>query len=305
MMVQETTCDVPLWVIESSVPGRVGPAHALASRFDCSFRRMRDLSNAEAGWRPPRLMLTSGIGAGLAGLALRRRFGAPVVHCSSGRLATALTGGRPFDAVILPLMHRSSRASTHIIPVLGPLTIVSAELCKRARRLWIERLEHLPEPRVAVVLDAGEGLTPAEADAAARRLGLMVQDYRGSVLLSVSEGVPEGIADVFIEALGSCYKLVWRHGEPDDNPTLGFIGCANAVVVYGGRAVTLAETAATDLPVFLGHVPGRFGQNNRMARALVSNGYARIFDSDFSPWPREALDEAGRVASLLRTRFGL
>ncbi|NHO17522.1 ELM1/GtrOC1 family putative glycosyltransferase [Acetobacter oeni] len=303
MMVQETTCDAPLWVIESSAPGRIGPAHALASRFDCSFRRMRDLRNAETGWRPPRLVLTSGIGAGLAGLALRRRSGVPVVHCSSGRLSATLTGGRPFDAVILPLMHHTERRSPHIIPVLGPLTIVSAELYKRARRVWTERLEHLPEPRIAVVLDAGEILTPAEADAAARHLGLTVQDYRGSVLLSVSEGVPADIADTFIGALGDCYKLVWRHGEPDDNPTLGFIGCADTVVVYGGRAATLAETAAADMPVFLGSAPGRFGRNNRMARALIANGYVRVFDSDFSPWPRDPLDEASRAATLLRTRF--
>ncbi|NHN84689.1 hypothetical protein GOB93_08530 [Acetobacter musti] len=305
MMVQETTCDVPLWVIESGRSGNAGPAHALASRFGCSFRRMRDLSNTEAAWKPPRLVLTSGAGAGFAGLALRRRFGSPVVHCSAGRLSATLTGGRPFDAVILSLMHHSDRRSAHIIPVLGSLTIVSAELYRRARRLWMERLEHLPEPRIAVVLDAAGHFTPATADEAARILGSAVRDYRGSVLLSVAEGVPEEVADTFVGALGSCYKLVWRHGEPDDNPTLGFTGCADAIVVYGGRAVTLSEAAASDIPLFLGEPPDRFGAGNRLARALIANGYARVFEGDFSPWPRQPLDEASRVATVLRARFSL
>ncbi|MBV1838202.1 ELM1/GtrOC1 family putative glycosyltransferase [Acetobacter estunensis] len=305
MIREERTCNTPLWIIESGLSkGEAGPAHALASRFDLSFRRLRDLASMEPGCVPPRLVMTSGSSAAFAGLSLRRRFGVPVVHCTHHG-TTGFFGQRLFDELILSATHPVRTHGTHVIPVLGPLSIVSPTLYERARHVWGERLEHLPSPRVAAVLDAGGAIDPRRASVLGRQLGEMVRAENGSVMVSVARGVAREVAESFIAGLDECFSLVWRHGEPDDDPTLGFMACADAIVLYGCRVETVIEAAASDLPLFVEVVPGRFGTWNRLVRTLMEQGMLRLFDRDISPWVRSPLDEAGRVAQMLRRRFGL
>lgn len=305
MTVDEDTREVPLWVVESGFDRGAGPAYALASRFESPFRKLRDPSAPETGWGAPRLIVTSGTRAGLTGIALRRRFGVPHVHCGHWRMA-ALMGGHPFDALVLSRLQESGTLpARRVLPVLGPLTLVSTGLFDRARHLWSERLEHLPSPRIAVVLDSAHALPPGQAFEMARRLALSVLDHRGSVLLAVRQNVVQDVADAFVAGLDACFKLVWRHGEPDEDPVLGFVACADALLIHCGRVGTLAELSAADLPVFLGEDPGRFGPENRLAQALLAKDHVRIFDDSFSPWARDPLDEAGRVAGILREKFGM
>lgn len=302
-MARQAAPDAAIWVIETVRAGQVGQAHALAGRLGNSFRRVRDVATAEADGQPPHLILTSGVNGGLAGLTLGRRFDAPVVHCASQ--FARVTRGRPFDMSIVPSVRPRDLRDDRVMTVFGPLTSVSPTLFDRARRLWGERLDHLPEPRIAAVLDSGAHMTPSLANESARRLALMVQDHYGSVLLSVADGVSREVADSFVAGLGSCFNLVWRHGEPDDDPTLGFMACADAVVVFCGRPATLVDAAASDLPVFVGEAPGLFGARNAIVKNLIAADYVRVLDEGFSPWPRQPLDEAGRVAAFLRQRFGL
>lgn len=299
-----TPSAVPVWVIESAQPGGCGPAHALAGRLGCSFRRLTDASSVENDSVQPGLVLTAGFTAGLAGLSLGRKLKVPVVHCCSSR-SVALLGSRLFDEVIFSGWHVPEERNSRVFPVLGPLSVVSPALYERAERLWRERLEHLPRPRVSVRLEAGWSDSVADAMLAARQIELSIKLFGGSVLVTIGEGVPAAFANAFSEGLGSCVKLIWRHGEPDDNPGLGFTACADAVIVYGTRVSALIEAAASVLPLFLGHVPGRFGGYSSLVRVLLGRGDARIFDSDFSPWPRNTLDETGRAAGFIRHRFGL
>ena len=293
---------VPVWVIESAQPGGCGPAHALAGRLGCSFRRLRDASFVENDSAPPGLILTAGFSAGMAGLSLRKKLKVPVVHCCSSR-SVALAGSRVFDEVILSSWHVPEGKNGRVFPVLGPLSVVSPALYERAERLWRERLEHLPRPRVAVRLEAGWSDSVSDAMLAARQIELSMRLFGGSVMVTIGEGVSPAFANAFAEGLGSCIKLIWRHGEPDDNPGLGFTACADAVIIYGTRVSALIEATASVLPVFLGHIPGRFGAYNSLARALLERENVRIFDSDFSPWPREPLDESGRAANYIREKF--
>ncbi|NHN88176.1 ELM1/GtrOC1 family putative glycosyltransferase [Acetobacter conturbans] len=303
-MPSEGARQTSVWVLETGQPGGIGPAHALAGRLGCTFLRLKDAQLREEDWPLPGLILTAGVKAGLAGLSLRRKMQVPVVHCGM-RGAATLAFSRLFDETVLSAFHPYETTNVHVIPVLGPLSVVSPELYERAGRLWQERLEHLPQPRIAVRLESGWNAVNEEVVTAGRQLEMALRTFGGSILIAVGASVPNEMVESFVNALGSCFKLVWRHGEPDDDPSLGFIACADAVIVYGSRISTLVEVAASSLPVFLGHVPGRLGAYGRFARSLIEQDNIRVFDSDFSPWPRKPLDEAGRVAFIIKRRFAL
>lgn len=304
MIYEEAAAPVAIWVIESGETAGVGPAHVLAGRLECTFRRMKDTSIPEKETSRPNLILTSGLGGSLTGLSLRKRLDVPVVHCAS-RNAVTLAASHLFDGVVLSSLQPFESSRPNVMPVLGPLSIVSPALYERAARLWQERLDHLPRLRVSVRIDSGWNVSPSEAQAAGQRLEMTMAAVGGSLLIAIGEGVRTEVADAFLASVASCFHLVWRHGEPDDDPSLGFTACADAVLLYGAHVSTLVEVTACPLPIFFGQIPGRLGACNRFARSLLQRDMVRVFDADFSPWPREVLDEGGRIAVLLRNRFRL
>lgn len=68
----------------------------------------------------------------------------------------------------------------------------------------------------------------------------------------------------------------------------------------------LVEACVADLPVFLMEREQDLrGVRGRLARRLIQDGHVRVLTDTLSPWPREVLDEAGRVAAILKSRWAL
>lgn len=47
------------------------------------------------------------------------------------------------------------------------------------------------------------------------------------------------------------------------------------------------------------------GARGRIALRLIEDRHLRILKDDFVPWPRSVLDEAGRVADIMKARWAL
>lgn len=307
-MMLSVTQLAPVWVVEKASGRDPGPAYVLASRLGCLFRRvsMDDLildSHLE-GRRAPGLILTSGVRGGYAALRAARRAQCPVVWCVKGETRSApMLRSLPFDLVVAS---SSAAVAPKFCPTLGPLTAVSPHVLAHAGRAWQERLEHLPHPRIAVNLGDGAFRTPEEALLLGKKLALMVNRYGGSVLLIVRDDTHPELTDAFIVGLSASFILVWRTGEPDEDPTLGFMACADTVVVLGGNAVALVEACAVDVPVFLMEREQDLrGARGRLVRRLIEDHHLRLLEDDFVAWPRPILDEAGRIADVMKARWAL
>ncbi|WP_281701623.1 ELM1/GtrOC1 family putative glycosyltransferase [Acetobacter malorum] len=298
----------PVWVVETTVGPEPGPAYVLASRLGCLFRRVRmemlALDSFLEEGRQPGLILTSGWRSGYAALKAARRAGCPVVWCvrQEGRSAPMLRS-MPFDLVVAP---SPAAPTAKFCPTLGPMTIVSPALLARAGRAWQERLEHLPHPRMTVLVGAQAYRTQEEALLHGKKLAGLVNRHGGSVLLVLRDDSKPDLTDAFITGLSDTFLLVWRQGEPDEEPLLGFMACSDCVVVGGGDVAMLVEACVADKPVFLMEREQDLrGVRGRVARRLIEDGHVRVLVDSLSPWPREVLDEAGRVAAILRSRWAL
>ncbi len=312
MMTRHDAPAAPIWVLDEGAGPASGQALAIAGRLDLPYLRVplarrgrpgqlalaAALETALAG-RPdarPALVISAGWRAGAVALALRARIGARILHCS--RHAHALL---PFDLMVRPSA-RPLAALPRIIPALGPLGVVSPVLLARARELWRERLDHLPHPRLALVVRSGHGRR-LDADAVRRlgaRLAALATARGGAVIASVDAAIgPEAIA-ALAAALRPATHLLYRSDEPGDDPTLGFLAVADAVVVGGASAHALSEAAATAVPVFADPLDDRSSEGRLLLRSLEAQGDVRAFAGGLSAWRRRPLDEAGRVAAVLR-----
>ncbi len=295
--------EAPVWVLEA--PGS-GPAAAIAGRLGMPFRRIGPAgpNGRVARGSQPELVISSGTRSGARALLLRARHGCRVVHCAAAPRLPVGLAVHPFDMMVLPSDRAASVATGRVMPVLGLPHVVSPALLDRARLLWGDRLAHLPSPRIVVLLGNGAP-DPREAGQLARRLAAMARLRGGCVLAAALPGCRPEVADAFGGGLSACLHLLHRAGEPGDDPMLGFLGGADAVVAAWTTPQMLSEACAGPAPVFT-VAPPRVGRARRpqgLADRLLALDQVRPLQDSFSPWPRTPLDEAGRIARAILARF--
>jgi mitochondrial fission protein ELM1 len=149
----------------------------------------------------------------------------------------------------------------------------------------------------------GSDMEPARAHALARSVARVVGGLGGSVLASTSRRTGREASDALAAGLGQVMHLLYRWGEPGENPYLGFLAMADAVVVTADSVSMLSEACSTTAPVYVALPEHARGRHRDFVARLAEAGQVRPFRTDVSPWPRTPLDEAGRVAAEIRRRF--
>lgn len=326
-----------VWVLDDPRAGFVSPALGIAERLGVPFQRIAlswnwkahlaglsrrgSLVGMVAGARRsvtealpklaspderPGLVISAGNRAATVALWLKARTGCRVVHCLAGGIGAMLRADA-FDLLIIP-EHDRPPAAPNILPVQGTPHRLSPLALRQARVAWRERLAHMPRPRVALLVGGpprSTDMPPALAHGLGRKVARLVADRRGSVLATTSRRTGEEATEALAAGLGRVLHVLYRWGEPGDNPYAGFLATADAIVVTANSIAMISEACATGAPVYIA-LPELAGpRQRRLLATLQEAGQVRVFKEDLSPWPRSALDEAGRVAAEIRRRFPL
>jgi mitochondrial fission protein ELM1 len=314
-----------------SLLGLAAPARGMADRaqpWSTAGSLVATPANAEGGGGPPALVLSSGSRSAAVALWLKARFGCVLVHClPPGR--NVLFGSDMFDLLVMPDLDApiggpaagigvgpalgagpgggSGTSGANVIRVLGAPHRVSPLLLRQAAGSWAERLSHLPRPAVALLvggarerLFGGTGMPPARAHALGRHVARVVIEQGGSVLASTSRRTGGEATDALGAGLGRALHVLYRWGEPGDNPYHGYLATADAIVVTADSISMMAEACATGAPVFVALSELAGPRERRMVTAFAKAGQVRMLGEDVAGWPRKPLDEAGRVAREVR-----
>ena len=209
------------------------------------------------------------------------------------------------DLIAVP-EHDAPPQGPNIITTLAPLHAVTTETLAAARNVWAAQFAHLPRPYIALCL-GGETKQGSYSATEWRDVIQRAQALagHGSLLVTTSRRTPK-------EALDLCAPLIHiphylYHWERDkDNPYLGILGLADAVVVTGDSLSMCAEACVTAKPVFIYASP-HVAPPKHMAlhSTLYKRGLAHPLDMHAAlDWkPVGALDDVGHVAREIRTRF--
>jgi len=312
----------PVWVLADPRAGTAAQALGIAERLGVPFAvkrlvwtplaRLPNLlpwgsltglaPEAREALAPPwpGLVIAAGRRAAPVALWLKRRAGARLVHVMRPAVAQSR-----FDLLVIP-RHDRPEPLPNVLAVIGaPHRLTEASIA-RASAALAPRVQHLPRPYVALLVGGkvrGVGLAPPLARDLATRVAALALAAGGSVLATTSRRTGAAAEEALAEGLEAVPHLLHRFGSGDDNPYVGFLGLADAIVVTGDSVSMLAEACATDVPVFYWSPPGLAGKRHaRFQASLAAAGYAAPLAGTIEGEPRERLDEAGRVAAEIRAR---
>ena len=262
--------------------------------------------NLPPGVAAPLLVVSSGRRPAAVALWLKARFGAKLVHCVGSGLA-GMVRRADYDLLVAS-EHDLPAPAPNLLQVVGTTHRVSPAALRQATLQWGERLDHLPHPRVALLVGGrrrGRNLEPARAHALGRSVAGLVARSGGSVLASTSRRTGTEAGDALAAGLGQVMHQVYRWGEPGENPYLGHLAMADAVVATADSMAMVSEACATSAAVYVA-LPELAGPRQRhfLAR-MTQSGQVRMLGRDLKSWGRSPLDETGRVAEEIRRRFPL
>ena len=312
-----------VWMLADDRPGNVnqalGLAEALAEPFVVKTVGYRQLA------RLPNWMLP----ANLAGLtkATRETLAPPWpdLIIGAGR-RTARIGRwvkqRDPAVTLVQLMWPGSAAGFDLIAVpehdrvpddpilmrtLGPPHRLTPVRLRRSAAQIVPRLEGLPPPYVACLVGgSSKHVTLAPEDAASLIKGAckLAKERGGSLLVTTSRRTGNACTAAIVKTLNesdSSPHYLYRWRPEGDNPYIGILGAADAVVVSADSASMCAEACAAGVPVFLHEpkagVPEKFVL---LHQRLREQGCLRTLGADWFEVDAPPVNPAFEIAAAIK-----
>ncbi len=216
-----------------------------------------------------------------------------------------------FDAIFVPEHDKGKKYSSNIVYTVGSPTRTSAKAMTDARAKWEPVFNglDLPRPWTTVIVGGavkGKPFTLENARAFAEEVLKLKQEIGGSILITDSWRTGEKPREEIMNILKNIPAYTYLWGEKKENPYMGYLACADNIIVTGDSVSMTCESCGTGVPVYV-----FCGQNwltpkqLRFVQSLYDNGYAIACDNPqraaFSGGKK--LNAASEVADKIRSLF--
>lgn len=310
------------WIVTDGKAGMVNQALGLAEAVGFPIVEKTVQVSAPWRWLPPIIWPALLSGAGPEGdsldgdppdllIACGRQVIGAALHVRARSRGTTFTvylqhprvDPRRFDLVAAPMHDRLS--GPNVIPVMGALHRVTAEKLRSARDRFAPQLAHLPRPLVAVSLGGSNSayrFTEADADRLAQALRALATRDRAGLAITPSRRTDAALAARLRDGLAGVPMVFWDGSG--ENPYLGFLALADAIVVTCDSVNMISEACSTGTPVYIASLTGD-GDSKFSAfhAAMFEANYARPFGGTLERWHYEPLNETASVAEEIRRRM--
>lgn len=248
----------------------------------------------------PDLVISCGNVSAPIAAAIRARSGGRTraVHIQDPKMDPAR-----FDLVIAP--RHDGLAGGNVLQTRAAIHPVTAAQLDAARAVWAPRLAHLPRPLVAVLVGGSNRrhrLTPRVAARLGADLAALARGSGGGLAVTPSRRTGAGNEAALRAALAGVPAFVWDGGG--DNPYLGLLALADAIVATEDSVSMVSEAIATGKPVFVARLEGESRRLRAFIDGLAQDGIVRWFDGRFATWSYAPPDDTARAAAEIRRRFG-
>jgi len=259
-------------------------------------------SNTRAGLGPPwpDLVIAAGRRTAPVALAVKRK------SAGRTRLVQIMNPGvatQAFDLIVNPA-HDGPLAGDNVMTVVGAPNQLTPETLAAARAQWQPAVEEYPAPRVALIVGGGtrrRRFTDRMAEDLAVHASAMARDAGGSLLVTTSRRTGP-VVEPLMAAI-DCPHMLYRWGDPGENPYRGFLACADAIVVTGDSVSMCSEACATGVPVQI-YAPHELitDKHARFHANLYEGGYAKPFSGELLMGVSPVLDVSGAVVRKIEAR---
>ncbi len=252
----------------------------------------RALASGGARLAPPwpEVLIASGRLTAAPALAVRRasRGATFAIQIQNAKVAP-----RRFDLVVADRL-----SGANVLTVLGALHRVTPRRLAEAAARYAPRLAHLPRPRIAVLIGGTSRayrMTPRGARRLGAQLASLARNQGAGLMITVSRRTGAENEAALRAALEGVPAVFWD-GQ-GDNPYLGYLSLADALIVTADSVTMISEAAATGKPVHVVEMAGGSAKFRHFHAAMREAGITRPFAGRIEDWSYAPLDETGRIAA--------
>lgn len=213
-----------------------------------------------------------------------------------------------FNMVFMPRHDTAKKIEANCFVTEGSPHRVTKERLLEAKKEWKDKFAKLPKPLTALII----GGAIKDRDFSIENAKLLMEEVRefkhkikGSLLMTTSrrtgksqqEFIASGLSDI------PSYNYLW--GDNGDNPYLGFLACADNIIVTGDSVSMTCEVCGSGKPVFI--FSGKkwlTPKHNRFVSNLIEKKYAtELSTSNIDFKPEKVLNDAKYVAETIEKMF--
>ncbi len=248
----------------------------------------------------PDVVLASGRQTVALSVAIRKRSRAQTfsIHLQDPKVAERL-----FDVIVVP--RHDGRRGPRVLTTLGAIHRVNPRLLARAAADFGDKLAHLPRPRIAVLIGGSSKrhtMTTTDSARLGDRIAAFARDSGAGLMVTPSRRTGSENASVLRARLDGLPLTFWR-GE-GENPYLGFLAAADAVIVTNDSVSMVSEAAATGKPVYVVPVEPETEKFRHFHEEMRAAGVTRPLGDKLESWDYSPLDEGARIAEEIQRRMG-
>ena len=266
--------------------------------WPCPFRSLGpDSATFAPPW--PRLIVACGWRSIPMVLAIKRLSGGATFTVQVQDPRIALTH---FDLVVPPA-HDLVAPGPNVITTFGSPNRNTREELEAGAALWGPRFEHLPRPRVGVLI-GGTSKAHRFDERAAREFAARLKrlaDDGVSLIVTPSRRTGEAQTRIISRALEGTNAFVWN--GTGENPYFAILALCDAFLVTSDSTNLLSEAASTGKPLHMIDIPGGNAKFDRLHAGLIERGIARRFTGKIESWTYPQLDETADVAAEIKRRM--
>lgn len=195
------------------------------------------------------------------------------------------TGLDEFSLVLLPEHDKDKPFHKTFRYLIGAPHRVTPSVLLEAKEKWASVFKDLPKPLTAVIV--GGSIKKREFSLEnAKILADKILEFKkkngGSILITTSRRTGQKAQKLIMETLKDIPAHTFLWGDKSENPYLGYLACADNVIVTGDSVSMCSEACGTGKPVFVFEGENWLTKKHyRFIHSLYENRYAVPLDSKY------------------------
>lgn len=189
-------------------------------------------------------------------------------------------GARDFDLIVVPNHDENAQVRDwpNVLEITGAPNMITPALLEAEAGRWRDRFDSLPRPYFALIVGGATKRRPFSIDRAValgRKVSELAQASGGSVLLATSRRTSVEVEQALLRAIPEP-RSAFLWGDGGENPYLGYLALADALIVTGDSVAMCAEACATGTSVYIDAPEHAVtAKHSRLHKQLYELGCAR------------------------------
>jgi len=164
------------------------------------------------------------------------------------------TGIKDFTIIYAPEHDKYKNSAPNIKYTTGSPHFITKEKLDEAYKTWMNTFTHLPKPITTLIIGGAikkHPFTLQNAEDLAKKVYQFKQKEGGSLLITTSRRTGTEAENLIMSKLKDIPHYAYLWGDKSDNPYLGFLACADDIVVTGDSVSMCCEASGTGKPLYI------------------------------------------------------